>query len=99
MRMIGPIGVHARPGCWSGFWPCRSCGCCCAWCRPRRSGGGFPGVALLLGLKDDETESDKTPWWLLLLRMLAVAARDPRLRRAGAEPAGTASPAAGRFWC
>lgn len=34
----------------------------------------FPGVALLLGLKDDETVSDRTPWWLLLLRMLAVAA-------------------------
>jgi hypothetical protein len=34
----------------------------------------FPGVALLLGLRDDETQSDKTPWWLLLLRMVAVAA-------------------------
>ena len=34
----------------------------------------FPGVALLLGLRDDETETDRTPWWLLLLRMLAVAA-------------------------
>ena len=34
----------------------------------------FPGVALLLGLKDAETVSDRTPWWLLLLRMLAVAA-------------------------
>lgn len=34
----------------------------------------FPGVALLLGLKDDEAETDKTPWWLLLLRALAVAA-------------------------
>lgn len=34
----------------------------------------FPGVALLLGLKDEEAETDKTPWWLLLLRMLAVAA-------------------------
>lgn len=34
----------------------------------------FPGVALLLGLKDDETVSDRTPWWLLLLRMLVVAA-------------------------
>ncbi len=33
----------------------------------------FPGVALLLGLKDDESVSDRTPWWLLLLRMLAVA--------------------------
>jgi hypothetical protein len=34
----------------------------------------FPGVALLLGLSDDDTQTDKTPWWLLLLRMLAVAA-------------------------
>ncbi|MCX7302490.1 MAG: DUF4159 domain-containing protein [Rhodobacterales bacterium] len=34
----------------------------------------FPGVALLLGLKDDEAQSDRTPWWLLLLRMLVVSA-------------------------
>jgi hypothetical protein len=34
----------------------------------------FPGVALLLGLKDEDNETDRTPWWLLLLRMLAVAA-------------------------
>ncbi|MDI3336723.1 DUF4159 domain-containing protein [Defluviimonas aestuarii] len=34
----------------------------------------FPGVALLLGLKDDEQQTDRTPWWLLLIRMLAVAA-------------------------
>ncbi|GFE63055.1 DUF4159 domain-containing protein [Litoreibacter roseus] len=34
----------------------------------------FPGVALLLGLKDDESQTVTTPWWLLLLRMLAVAA-------------------------
>ncbi|MCV6596124.1 MAG: DUF4159 domain-containing protein [Mangrovicoccus sp.] len=34
----------------------------------------FPGVALLLGLRDDESQSDKTPWWLLLLRCLAIAA-------------------------
>src|SRR5690606_22334043 len=34
----------------------------------------FPGVALLLGLKDADQQSDKTPWWLLLLRTLAVAA-------------------------
>lgn len=34
----------------------------------------FPGVILLLGLKDDEQVSDRTPWWLLLMRMLAVAA-------------------------
>ncbi|WP_120499315.1 DUF4159 domain-containing protein [Roseovarius sp. EL26] len=34
----------------------------------------FPGVALLLGLRDEDSSSDRTPWWLLLLRMLAVAA-------------------------
>ena len=34
----------------------------------------FPGVALLLGLTDDESQSDRTPWWLLLLRLLAIAA-------------------------
>ena len=34
----------------------------------------FPGVILLLGLKDEEQVSDRTPWWLLLLRMLAIAA-------------------------
>ncbi|NDR59681.1 DUF4159 domain-containing protein [Aliiruegeria sabulilitoris] len=33
----------------------------------------FPGVALLLGLSDEETQTDRTPWWLLLLRMLAAA--------------------------
>lgn len=34
----------------------------------------FPGVALLLGLTDEKSQSDRTPWWLLLLRTLAVAA-------------------------
>ena len=34
----------------------------------------FPGVSLLLGLSDDDTVTDRTPWWLLLLRMFAVAA-------------------------
>ncbi len=55
----------------------------------------FPGVALLLGLKDDESETDKTPWWLLLLRMAAVAAAilafagpvlNPQTRVAGSNP-------------
>ncbi len=55
----------------------------------------FPGVALLLGLKDDESEADKTPWWLLLLRLLAVAAfilgfagplLNPDTRAAGSGP-------------
>ncbi|MEP2532231.1 DUF4159 domain-containing protein [Shimia sp.] len=34
----------------------------------------FPGVVLLLGLRDEDTVTDRTPWWLLLLRMLALAA-------------------------
>ncbi len=34
----------------------------------------FPGIALLLGLNDEDSQTDTTPWWLLLLRMLAVAA-------------------------
>lgn len=34
----------------------------------------FPGVVLLLGLKDKESQTDRTPWWLLLIRLLAVAA-------------------------
>ncbi|PIE07694.1 MAG: LytTR family transcriptional regulator [Rhodobacterales bacterium] len=34
----------------------------------------FPGVTLLLGLEDRETQTDRTPWWLLLLRLLALAA-------------------------
>ena len=34
----------------------------------------FPGVALLLGLTDDKAETDKTPWWLLLLRRLCTVA-------------------------
>ncbi len=55
----------------------------------------FPGVALLLGLKDDTNEVDKTPWWLLLLRLLAVAAAiigfagpvlNPDERAAGSGP-------------
>ena len=25
----------------------------------------FPGVALLLGLRDETVQADKTPWWLL----------------------------------
>ncbi|MEL6915197.1 MAG: DUF4159 domain-containing protein [Pseudomonadota bacterium] len=55
----------------------------------------FPGVALLLGLNDEETTSDKTPLWLLLLRMLAVAAAivgfagpvlNPETEEAGSGP-------------
>jgi len=34
----------------------------------------FPGVRLLLGLEDKERMPEKTPIWLLILRMLAIAA-------------------------
>lgn len=55
----------------------------------------FPGVALLLGLTDDQSQTDRTPWWLLLLRMLALAALivgfagpvlNPQDKRAGDGP-------------
>ena len=55
----------------------------------------FPGVTLLLGLEDSDTQTDRTPWWLLLLRMLAVAAiilgfagpvLNPQTRDAGSGP-------------
>ncbi|KPQ07414.1 MAG: N-terminal double-transmembrane domain [Rhodobacteraceae bacterium HLUCCA12] len=34
----------------------------------------FPGIALLLGLHERDPESQRTPWWLLLLRIGALAA-------------------------
>lgn len=34
----------------------------------------FPGIALLLGLRDRDPESQRTPWWLLMLRIAALAA-------------------------
>ncbi|MEM9428049.1 MAG: DUF4159 domain-containing protein [Pseudomonadota bacterium] len=34
----------------------------------------FPGVRLLLGLQDPERMPEKTPWWLLALRIAAIAA-------------------------
>lgn len=33
----------------------------------------FPGVILLLGLNDETQTSDRTPWWLLMLRMLVLS--------------------------
>lgn len=55
----------------------------------------FPGVALLLGLADEEQEAERTPWWLLALRMFAVAATilgfagpvlNPEVKAAGRGP-------------
>ena len=34
----------------------------------------FPGGALLLGLTDGDQRADRSPWWLLMLRMGAIAA-------------------------
>jgi hypothetical protein len=34
----------------------------------------FPGVALLVGLRDEQREAKRTPWWLLLLRTALLAA-------------------------
>ncbi|MCB1407262.1 MAG: BatA domain-containing protein, partial [Rhodobacteraceae bacterium] len=34
----------------------------------------FAGIALLLGLREDDPESQRTPWWLLVLRIGALAA-------------------------
>jgi hypothetical protein len=34
----------------------------------------FPAVALMLGLADEDRQADKTPWWLLMLRAVAVGA-------------------------
>ena len=37
---------------------------------PRPETVRFPAIRLLLGLRNREEQPDKTPWWLLLLRML-----------------------------
>jgi hypothetical protein len=34
----------------------------------------FPGIALLAGLTDRNPVARRTPWWLLLLRLMAIAA-------------------------
>ncbi len=34
----------------------------------------FPGIVLLLNARDDDQVTEKTPWWLLLLRVLALGA-------------------------
>ena len=52
--------------------------------QPRRI--AFPPIRLLLGLKDEEQTPAHTPWWLLLLRLMAaglliLALADPLLGR------------------
>lgn len=55
----------------------------------------FPAVRILLGLDDPEKTPDKTPWWLLLLRLVAIAAAilafarpvlNPDVRETGSGP-------------
>ena len=55
----------------------------------------FPAVRILLGLDDREKTPDKTPWWLLLLRLTAIAAAilafarpvlNPDVREVGSGP-------------
>ena len=70
----------------------------------------FPAVVLLLGLKDKTRTSDRTPWWLLLLRSLALATliigmAGPGLNRQVPSPANSdilivfdGSWAAGQAW-
>ncbi|MDO9526373.1 MAG: DUF4159 domain-containing protein [Gemmobacter sp.] len=94
MWIIGPIGFTAPVFLWGLlalpvlYWILRAV-------PPAPIRRRFPGVALLLGLRDDEVETDRTPWWLLALRMLALAALisafagpvlNPSERQAGSGP-------------
>ncbi|MDX5358398.1 MAG: DUF4159 domain-containing protein [Rhodobacterales bacterium] len=73
MWVIGPIGFTAPLILWALaalpvlWWLLRAV-------PPAPVRRRFPGVALLLGLRDDDAETDRTPWWLLLLRIVAMAA-------------------------
>ena len=94
MWIIGPVGFTAPVLLWGLlalpvlYWILRAV-------PPAPIRRRFPGVALLLGLRDDEVETDRTPWWLLALRMLALAALiaafagpvlNPTERQAGSGP-------------
>ncbi len=55
----------------------------------------FPAIRLLLGLHAAEETPARTPWWLLLLRVLAAALVIVGLARPVLD-AGSRLPAAGR---
>ncbi len=71
--MLGPVaflapwlllGLAALPALW---WLLRAI-------PPAPARRPFPGVRLLLGLRDPERMPERTPWWLLALRVAAIAA-------------------------
>jgi hypothetical protein len=53
----------------------------------------YAGVRLLLGLDDPEREAAKTPWWLLLLRAVALAAVNIGLAGPVLNPSSRLGPA------
>ncbi|RJE80080.1 DUF4159 domain-containing protein [Paracoccus sp. JM45] len=73
MLLLGPLGfaapwvlgaLVALPVLWVILWAMPP--------APKRV--VFPGIALLAGLTDRNPVARRTPWWLLLLRLVAVAA-------------------------
>ena len=73
MVMIGPIGFAAPWLLW-GLLALPALWILLRAVPPAPVRRRFPGVALLLGLQDQEAEAERMPWWLLLMRMLALAA-------------------------
>ncbi|KAA8608036.1 LytTR family transcriptional regulator [Salipiger aestuarii] len=73
MTMLGPLGFTA-PWLLLGFLALPILWLILRAVPPAPIRRRFPGVALLLGLTDDDQVTDRTPWWLLLMRMLAMAA-------------------------
>ena len=73
MLTLGPLGFAAPAMLWALaalpvlWWLLRAV-------PPAPVRRRFAGVALLLGLRDDTQEAHRTPWWLLALRMAAMAA-------------------------
>ena len=61
---------------------------------PRPKSVVFPPLRILLGLKNQQETPDKTPWWLLLLRLalaalLIFAVAHPALRQGSSQTAGS----------
>ncbi|MBI1417626.1 MAG: DUF4159 domain-containing protein [Limimaricola sp.] len=73
MNLLGPLGF-AAPGLLLGLVALPILWLILRAVPPAPIRRRFPGVALLLGLSDEAQQADRTPWWLMLLRMLAVAA-------------------------